>query len=118
MKPHSSDWIDLDEGGFQLPVAELFADLDSGSASVQLSREFKRAPVATQLQAIADWQRRLAQMRVQAFEQLYREIEKSTDDGAERARRFAAACRELGQAWPPELAARVQAASGSARRST
>jgi len=106
----NSQFSDLHEDSFVMPVSGLFADLDTGQGSVQLPDEFAATPAQVQLALLADWQRGLVQAQLRAFEQLYAEIQArncfATAD--ELAQRFAEACRELGQAWPPEFAARLQ----------
>jgi len=103
----------LDEGdSFPLPLGGLFADLDTGEGALQLPDEFLQAPPQVQLQLIADWQRGLARLRLAAFERLYADL-RARHRGAsaeEIAQRFQQACRRLGQAWPPEMAGRLQPA--------
>ncbi|MEW6704496.1 MAG: hypothetical protein AB1430_06555 [Pseudomonadota bacterium] len=107
---------DLGDESFMLPIAGLFGDLDTGAGTVQLPDAFFAASPQVQLNLAADWQRALAQLRLRAFEQLYRELAyRHRFDGPEEvARRFSDACRQLGQEWPPELAQRLQAARASA----
>jgi hypothetical protein len=105
----NSQFSDLHDESFVLPVSGLFADLDTGLGSVRLPDEFHATPARVQLGLIAEWQRGLAQARLQAFEQLYAEVQARHcfATAEELAQRFAEACREIGQAWPPELAARL-----------
>lgn len=106
----NSQFSDLYDDSFVMPVSGLFADLDTGHGTVQLPDEFRATPARVQLGLIADWQRGLVQAQLHAFEQLFAEIQSrhcfATTE--ELAQRFADACWELGQAWPPEFAARLQ----------
>jgi hypothetical protein len=106
----NSQFSDLYEDSFVMPVSGLFADLDTGHGTVRLPDEFGATPAQVQLALLADWQRGLVQAQLRAFEQLYAEIQARNcfATAEELARQFAQACRELGQAWPPEFAARLQ----------
>jgi hypothetical protein len=77
---------------------------------VHLPDDFAEATPQAQLNVLADWQRGLAQARLRAFEQLYAQLcERHRFAGNnEVLKQFHRACQEIGQEWPPELAARLQ----------
>jgi hypothetical protein len=112
----NSQFSDLHDESFAMPVSGLFADLETGQGTVHLPDEFRATPARVQLELIAEWQRGLAQARQQAFEQLYAEVQARHcfATAEELAGHFAAACRELGEAWPPEFAARLRPRRGRA----
>lgn len=64
----------LDHDSFQMPQSGLFADLDSGAGSVNLSDDFRELSGAVQLSIIGEWQRGLEAERRRALVRLFRDV--------------------------------------------
>ncbi|MDQ6685561.1 MAG: hypothetical protein M3Z16_10580 [Pseudomonadota bacterium] len=63
-----------DESDFQLPLPGLFADLETGSASIALTDEFLELPPRTRLGMLNQWLRAFASQRDASLVEMFREL--------------------------------------------
>ena len=100
----------LDHDSFQLPQSGLFADLETGAASVSLSDEFRALDGAVRLSIIGEWQRGLERERRQALVRLFREVTGSLGDVGlpRKISHFRQICGRLGIDCPADMAILLQ----------
>lgn len=90
---------------FQLPVANLFADLELGTGSIRLPDEFTRGSALVQLKVIGHWQRALARYRQLALRRFAGELTRGAPDldDAARAALVKSTCESLRIDLPNEF---------------
>ncbi len=101
MRPERTS--DPDE--FQLPMSGLFADLELGRGSVQLSDDFQLSASLAKLLVLRDWQRSLARYRHEALCQFEHELSRDQPGmgAAERMNLLRSTCDALRIELPSEF---------------
>lgn len=103
--PAPSRGTTSDPDEFQLPMSGLFADLELGRGSIQLSDDFEGGACLAKLLVLRDWQRSIAQYRHDALRQFELELSRGQThlDQAERLKLLRSTCETLRIELPKEF---------------